>query len=123
MKTILSFVAATVLLVGSAAIGYAQQGGPASAGMTGGSSGDEVSAQDCVGPRCPFRGQDQPRGFAAPPGIPGEGGIRAGIPGEGGGPIVQGGGVPMSQSCITPMGVCATFKHGMYVSELCFGPV
>jgi len=46
--------------------------------------------------------------FDVPPGIPGGGGIRAGIPGEGGGPIVQGGGVPMSQSCVTQVGVCAT---------------
>jgi hypothetical protein len=66
--------------------------------------------------------------FDVPPGIPGGGGIRAGIPGEGGGPIVQGGGVPMSQSCVTRLvyarlGNLLTRYVRVRVPMVCFGPV
>jgi hypothetical protein len=54
MKTILSFVAASGLLIWSAGIGFAQQGGTPGGGMTGGSAGSAAPFGSSPGSAAPF---------------------------------------------------------------------
>jgi hypothetical protein len=54
MKTILSFVAASGLLIWSAGIGFAQQGGAPGGGTTGGSAGSTAPFGSSPGSAAPF---------------------------------------------------------------------